>query len=209
MLRGLRPELALLVEGPGRWRIRQLARACGLTPVVVAPAHRGGAALLVADDVNVLSRGTLELPAPAGVPRRRAVHAIVGVGGLRMVAAAVSLSAHPDARAAQAAALEQLLASVDAAALLAVDLNEPPSGAVARRLAEVLQDAFAVAGEGHGETYPNPDPSIRRDVVYVDRRLDVLRCLVPTAAPVGEVGPHRPVYVEVAARADRAAEDAA
>lgn len=199
VLRGLRPDLVCVSEAPGRMALRRLAKRANLEVVSRGGKRGWAAAILAGQAVHVLSRGTVDLPAPDGVPDRVAAQAIVGSGGLRMAVVATQLGLRPEVRQDHAERLERALADIDAPAVIAGDFNETPSGAVATRFAEVLADAFAVAGEGRGETYPNPDPVARRDLVFVDRSLAVVRCWVPSVSPIGVASHHRPVVVEIAA----------
>lgn len=198
VLRGLRPHVVCVSEAPGRFALARLARRANLRLVVRAGKRRWGSAILVDPDVHVLSHTRHVLSAPDGVPDRVATTAIVTSGGVRIAVLAVQLGLRPEVRRTHAVRLEEILAGVDAPAVLAGDFNENAGGPAAEQLAEVLQDAFAVAGEGPGETYPNPDPSARRDLLFIDRSLAVVRCWVPSAPPVAVASHHRPVMAELA-----------
>lgn len=198
ILRGLRPDVACLCEAPGVLTLRRLARRSNLT-VVARSGRRGwGSAVLLGGDARALSHDRVTLSAPAGVPTRSAAQAIVGVGGTRLGVVSTQLGLRPEVRQANAGELEAVLARLDVPVVLAGDFNESPGGAAVRQLTEVLRDAFAVAGEGRGETYPNPDPTSRQDLVLVGREVTVLRCWVPGVAPVPVASHHRPVVVELA-----------
>lgn len=199
VLSALEPDVACLVETPSRLALRRIAGGARLQVGSRAGRRRLGTAVLVGERVRVLSTARADLPGVAGSPDRAAAHAIVGVGSLRLSVLAIQLGLRPDARLAHAVELERFLARVDLPTVLAGDLSEPPSGPTATRFAEILDDAFAVAGQGRGETYPTPDPSSRHDVVFVDRALVVQRCWVPEDPPVDVASHHRPVVVELAA----------
>jgi len=212
VLRGLRPDIVCVSEAPGRLALRRLAERCDLTVVARGGKRGRGSAILAGHAVHVLTRGTIDLPAPDGVPDRIAAKAILGSGGLRLAVVSAQLGLRPEVRADHGQRLERALADIDAPAVLAGDFNETASGPVAQRFAEVMVDAFAVAGHGRGETYPNPDPSARRDLVFIDRSLAVVRCWVPSARPIGVASHHRPVVVELASPEEvggRSAADAA
>lgn len=198
VLTALRPDVACLVETPGRLNLRRMAQAAGLQVASRAGRRRLGTAVLVGDRTRVLSSAGVALPGVAGSPDRAASHAIVGVGSLRLSVVAAQLGLRPDARLAHAEELERFLGSVDVPGVLAGDLSEPPGGTTAARFADLMTDAFAAAGRGRGETYPTPDPSARHDYVFVDRELTVERAFVPTDAPVDVASHHRPVVVELA-----------
>ena len=198
VLTALAPDVVCLLEAPSRFPLRRLARASGLTVVERAGRRRLSTAVLVGDQTRLLSHDTFELSSPAGVPARHLAHAIVGVGGTRLSVAATQLGMRPDHRETNVAEVERILDAVDLPTVLGVDLNESPNGAVATRLAARFQDAFAVAGTGHGETYPTPDPSTRQDFCFVDERLAIERAYVPTEPPVDVASHHRPVVVDLA-----------
>lgn len=199
VLADLRPDLACLVEAPSRAGLRRVSRTAALSPVVRAGRRRVSVAILAGERVRVLSQSRHELTSPPGAPARHAAHAIVGVGGLRLSVVAAQLGMRPEVREENRRQLEELLAGVDAPNVLGVDLNESPKGAVAARLGRHLQDAFAVAGEGRGETYPTPDPSTRQDFCYLDTSLTVRRAHVPSHPPIDVASHHRPLVVELAA----------
>lgn len=205
VLGSLRPDVVCVTEVGGGRSLRRLARQNHLHIAARTGKRRSGVAILTGDRVRVLSHNPHELTAPEGAPKRSAALAILGIGALRFAVMTVQFGLRPEVRELNATEVETALAKVEAPVVLAGDFNETPAGPAAQRFADVLQDAFAVAGEGRGETYPNPEPSARRDLVFVGRDLDVLRCWVPSAAPVGVASHHRPVCVEFAARDDETA----
>lgn len=194
----LRPDVVLAVELPARRGLHRIAARSELGVSSRAGRRRLGAAVLTARRVNVLSHARYDLETPERVPARAAAQAIAVVGGLKLSVVAVQLGLRPEIRRAHARELEQRLARVEGATVLGGDFNETPGGPATGRFAAVLRDAFAVAGEGRGETYPNPDPSARRDLIFVSRGLDVARCYVPAEHPVGVASQHRPVVVDLA-----------
>ncbi len=198
VLHWLRPDVVCLLETPGRLALRRIANQASLQPVVRTGRRRLSTAILIGERVRLVSHSTLTLAAPEGVKQRSLVHAIVGIGSLRLSVAAVQLGMRPDVRETNAAEIERFLAGVDLPSLLGCDLNESPRGAVAVRLSEVMQDAFATSGTGRGETYPTPDPSARQDFLFVDRALTVLAAHVPDQPPVDVASHHRPLVVDLA-----------
>lgn len=187
-----------LLEVPGGRALRRIARIADLELAARSGRRRLGAALLLSDRARVLSRSEQRLESPPGVPDRFGLHAIVGVGGLRLSVFVTQLGLRPEVRTGHVREIESVLAKVDAEPLLLADLNEAPGGPAIRRLSEVLDDAFSVAGEGAGETYPTPDPSVRQDYIFVGRGLAVARSVVLTAEPVDVASHHRPVVAELA-----------
>lgn len=198
VLKALRPDVACLVETPGRVALRRLATAADLQTATRAGRRRLGTAILVGDRVRVLSDAAVTLPTVSGSPARAAAQAIVGVGSLRFSVVATQLGLRPETRLAHGIELERFLGTVDVPSVVAGDLSEPPGGPTVHRLARSLQDAFAVAGQGRGETYPTPHPSVRHDFILVSPDLGIERCWVPTDPPIDEASHHRPVVVEFA-----------
>lgn len=199
VLAWLEPDVVCLLEAPGRLALRRISRQAQLHAVVRAGKRRLSTVILVGERARILSHSRHELSAPAAVKPRHLAHAIVGVGALRLSVGAVQLGMRPDVRESNAAEVERALANVDLPNLLACDLNESPKGIVATRFAEVMQDAFAVAGSGRGETYPTPDPSTRQDFLFVDRQLAIVRAHVPSEPPIDVASHHRPLVVDLAA----------
>lgn len=200
VLSALRPDVACVLELPGRLTTRRICARSGLQIVVRAGRRRVRTGILTGERVRVLTTSRVPLPGVAGSPDRVAVHAIVGVGSLRLSVVAAQLGLRPETRGTHAVALERFLDSVDVPAVLAGDLGEPPGGPTAVRFAGAMKDAFAVAGQGPGETYPTPDPTARHDFVFVSPQLTVERCWVAAGPPVDAASHHRPVVVEIAAR---------
>ena len=213
VLAQLDADVVAVLEAPRTRRgLRRLGQEAGLEVAARAGRRRFPVALLVSDRVRVLSHHDHELSAPESVRPRPALHAILGVGGLRLSVLVAQLGMRPEVRADNAREIEEILAKVDAEPVLLADLNEAPGGAVVRRLTAVLDDSFARAGQGRGETYPTPDPTVRQDYVLVGHGLAVGRSWVASEPPVDVASHHRPVVAEVAGSdeaADPSAEPAA
>lgn len=79
--------------------------------------------------------------------------------------------------------------------VLCGDMNGPPEAPEIQLLSAALTDAFAVAGEGEGTTYPVPAPDRRIDYVFVSPGLQVISCRVLAA----EGSDHYPVLCEIGA----------
>lgn len=198
VIAALEPRIACLLEVPGRGRLRRLAKAAGLVVIARAGRRGSGTAILVDPDVRVLSTGTVPLTTPPEVPRREAVHAILGVGGQRLSVTAVQFGLRPEVRQTNLGELTAFLATVEVPSVVGCDLNETVRGPVGAALAAVYQDAFAVAGRGPGDTYPTPDPATRQDFVFVDHALPLEACFVPADAATDVASHHRPVVADLA-----------
>lgn len=198
VLAAVAPDIVCAVEVPPRFGLRRLARRVGLEVAATAGRRRLSVAILTAEHVRVVSAVAHQLSPIPGIVPRSVAQAILGVKALRLAAFAVQLGLRPDVRETHCRDLEEHLRKVSAPVVVGADLNEASNGAVAQRLAGTLQDAFAVSGQGLGDTYPNPEPLSRKDYVFVDRNLTVLRAWVPDDAPVAVASQHRPVVAEFA-----------
>lgn len=198
VLSAVEPDVVCLVETPPRFPLRRLARRAGLRVAVRAGGRRLGVSVLTGERVRVVNTTHHDLTPRDGGPGRRVAQAIIGVGSVRLAVLAVQLGLDPDTRTAHREELERIVAKLDVPVAVGADLNEPAGGPNVTRLAEVLQDAFAVAGRGPGHTFPNPDPIARKSYAFVDRSLAILRAWVPHEPPISTAGHHRPVVVEVA-----------
>lgn len=199
VLASLEPDVVCAVEAPARMGLRRLARRADLDVAIRAGRRRLGVALLTGERARVLSAVAHDLTPVEGLPHRAVAQAIVGVGSLRLGVFAVQFGLRPEVRAVHVGAVEQLAAKVNAPVVIGGDLNEAPGGPTVGRLAEILVDAFETAGEGLGATYPNPEPMSRKDYVFVDRSLAVVRAFVPADGLVAVASHHRPVVAELAA----------
>ncbi|MDP8930950.1 MAG: endonuclease/exonuclease/phosphatase family protein [Actinomycetota bacterium] len=198
VLAAVEPDIVCAVEVPPRFGLRRLARRVGLEVAATAGRRRLSVAILTAERVRVVSAVAHQLSPVPGIVPRSVAQAILGVKALRLTAFAVQFGLRPDVRATHCRDLEEHLRKVSTPVVVGADLNEAPNGAVAQRLASTLQDAYAVSGQGIGDTYPNPEPLARKDYVFVDRALTVLRSWVPEDPPVAVASQHRPVVAEVA-----------
>jgi endonuclease/exonuclease/phosphatase family metal-dependent hydrolase len=203
VLRRLNPTIVCLLERPGRRRLRSLAKACDLEVAARAGRRGGGTAILVNDRVRVLATAKVPLLVPRDVPSREATQAIVGVDGIRISVTAVQFGLRPEVRQTNHEELLAYLGSIDLPKVIGADLNESVRSPVAAALAERFQDAFdATDARGSGATYPTTDLSTRQDFVFVDHRLRVVSCRVPTEPPVDIASHHRPVVAEIEAVLD-------
>jgi endonuclease/exonuclease/phosphatase family metal-dependent hydrolase len=94
--------------------------------------------------------------------------------------------------------VEAILAEADAATVphaLLGDFNAGPAAPELAPLFERFRDAWTVAGEGDGHTFPVSDPTARIDYVLVSPQLTVCNVLVPALAG----SDHLPLVAELAA----------
>jgi endonuclease/exonuclease/phosphatase family metal-dependent hydrolase len=207
VLRSLEPQIVCLLEAPGPTRLRTIARTAALEVAERSGRRGSGAAVLVHPDARVRATSRVPLTVPRGVPRREAAHVIVGVGGLGLSVTAVQFGLRPEVRRTNLDELVTFLRSIDLPTVVGCDLNESVRSPVAAAMADLYQDAHAVAGVGSGLTYPTADPSTRQDFVFVDAELRVVACTVPDVPEVTVASHHRPVVVDLLAGDDTSVVD--
>jgi endonuclease/exonuclease/phosphatase family metal-dependent hydrolase len=179
VIRGCAVDVVAVQEAPRfmRWRSKRaaLARASGL---VVASAHRqGGLTVLVSLRVKVLDTSFALLPKSPKLHQRAVCAALLEVDGARWAVASVHLSLSDDERWQHLQPLWDAVRRWDAPLVVAGDINEKPDGRVWKSLAADMQDAFAVAPDGPGDTYSaKKQPYKRIDAVFADRSLTVVGC---------------------------------
>jgi endonuclease/exonuclease/phosphatase family metal-dependent hydrolase len=138
------------------------------------------------------------LPKESGRHQRAIVGATVAAGGLAWRVMSTHLSTDAGERRRHLPTLLAALAAPsDAPTILGGDVNEDPSGPVFSDLAARLQDSFAVAGTGDGNTAPAAAPRRRIDAVLVDPSLTVVSCQTVGTAGVATGSDHRPVLATV------------
>lgn len=197
VIKAVNPDVLCAIEVPARFGLARLARRCDLDVAARAGRRRLGVAVLVGPRVRVLSHSASQLRDLSGLPRRAAAQAILSAEGGRFAVLTAQLGLRPEAREQRAEDLLELLGKLSVPGIVGLDLNEGPGGRAGRVLCPPLVDAFAVAGDGPGHTYPNPEPTLRKDHVLVDAAFAPVRAWVPGAAPVGIASHHRPLVVEL------------
>jgi endonuclease/exonuclease/phosphatase family metal-dependent hydrolase len=200
VLRGLRPDIVLLNESAGRWRLRRLARTTGLRAAgdPWSPfGRRIKNAVLVRPPLRVDRRRLVRFGRSARFYPRGAL--VTRVAGPRPVAWAVCvhLGVHPAERLRHAHELLSALERLDGPVVLGGDLNERPEGRAARLLAGRYRDAWALAGASGGDTFPADEPAARIDVLLVSEAIVPRRAEVPETPNVRGASDHRPVVVDL------------
>lgn len=165
-----------------------------------APRRRYGNALLSAHPI--LAWRAVRLPGRPTREARGLVDATVDVDGTVVRVAVTHLQNRSGGeRRDQSALIAGLLAGGDAPAaptVLLGDMNAGPGTPEMRALTAVLVDAWAVAGDGAGLTFPARRPVARIDYVLVSPGVRPLG-----AAVVGtRASDHRPVVADLALRAE-------
>jgi endonuclease/exonuclease/phosphatase family metal-dependent hydrolase len=150
-------------------------------PAPGAPRRQYGIAILSA--WPVLASEHVLLPRVSADNEQRGLLMLeVDVEGAPFRAYNTHLSVSADDRRLQVEAILAAAAAAGAAAVpyaLLGDLNAPPAAPELAPLLERLRDAWSVAGEGDGFTFPADAPRTRIDYVLASPQLGVLAARVP------------------------------
>ncbi|HEX3813150.1 MAG TPA: endonuclease/exonuclease/phosphatase family protein [Mycobacteriales bacterium] len=204
VIRTAEPHVVCIQEAPRflRWRSRAawLARRAGL--VVAAGGRPAAGNLLLCDlAVTVHRTAVIRLTPRRGTHRRAASVAVCSLAGHRFAL----VGTHLDLRAGDRlrhvhelfGRLHEVLGDDTLPLVLAGDINELPTDQTFAVFASRLQDTFAVAGSGPGETFSATLPTRRIDAIFADRRLSPRSCRVPDGSDVAIASDHRPVVAEI------------
>ncbi len=199
VVRRFEPDLLLLNESGGRWRLRRFAR--GVEMVAAADPwspfrRRVKDAVLVRPPWRVLEHHQVRFDDSARFYPRGALIARLGRSGFRCWAVATHLGLHPAERLRHAEELADLMRGLPDPVLIGGDLNELPDGRAMSFLADRFWDAWLLGGDAAGETFPSADPTARIDFLFVSENVRVERVLVPDAE-AATASDHRPVVTEL------------
>jgi endonuclease/exonuclease/phosphatase family metal-dependent hydrolase len=182
VVRACAPDLVLVQEAPRffRWRkaAARLARATGLVHVT-GGATAAGPMVLSSLRAEVLHTDDVLLPHHPPLHQRGLATAVLRIGGARLGVVSTHLSLSPAERYDQAGLLlDHVAAMGEQHVVVGADVNEPPGRRAFTRLADELQDCFAVAPWG-GEVTNVREPFQRIDAVFATKGVQVLGCGVP------------------------------
>jgi endonuclease/exonuclease/phosphatase family metal-dependent hydrolase len=200
VLERFEPDLVLLNESGGRWRLRRFAKRVQMKAVgdPWSPFRRRVKdAVLVRAPWRVLERRFRRFGDSARWYPRGTVVVRVARSGYRLWAAAVHLGLRPAERRRHAEELVDLLRGLDGPDVVGGDLNETPSGRAVSFLSERLWDAWLLGGDVAGETFPADEPTARIDYLFVSEGIRVERALVPAIPEVRVASDHRPFVAEL------------
>ncbi|MGW0596681.1 endonuclease/exonuclease/phosphatase family protein [Streptomyces sp. NPDC002776] len=187
VIRACVPDLVLVQEAPRffRWRkkLARLARASDLV-VLTGGGTAAGPAILCGLRAGVERTEDVLLPLTPGLHRRGFATAVVRFGSARVGVLSCHLSLQKDERYDQGGMLLDRLAALGVDhAIVGGDLNERPHGRTFRRLADSLQDCWAVAPWGGEYTSTPAHPHQRIDAIFATKGIEVLSCGVPLGHP--------------------------
>lgn len=174
LLRTIDPDVAMLTE-VARGQERALAQALGERVAVKGSTLRVrgyGNAILLHEPPRDVRR--IRFPRMRPFERRGMVFATLRSG---VTVAATHLGLGGVQRLHNAGLVIRALGERDPV-ILAGDLNEEPGGPAIALLLERYVDAFAVAGEGTGETFPSDAPLRRIDYVLCSSSLTPVKAAV-------------------------------
>ena len=200
VLERFEPDIVLLNESGGRWRLRRFAKRVQMKAVgdPWSPFRRRVKdAVLVRAPWRVLERRFRRLGDSARWYPRGTVVVRVARSGYRLWAAAVHLGLRPAERRRHAEELGDLLRGLDGPVVVGGDLNETPSGRAVSFLSERFWDTWLLGGDVAGETFPADEPTARIDYLFVSEGIRVERALVPAIPEVRVASDHRPVVAEL------------
>ena len=195
-----RPDVLLLNETGGRWRLRRFANALGMNLAADpwSPCRRRVKdAVLVRPPWTIVGHRQHRFESGPWLYPRGALVAELERGGPRLCAISVHLGLHPRERLAHARAVAALVDALDAPVVAGGDLNEKPDGRAVGFLSERFRDAWLLGGDSEGETFPADEPTARIDYLFVSDGIVVERVLVPSGPDAREASDHRPLVAEL------------
>jgi endonuclease/exonuclease/phosphatase family metal-dependent hydrolase len=195
------PDVVLLNETGGRWRLRRFARALGMDLAADPWAflrRRVKDAVLVRPPWRIVQRRQHRFEGGPWMYPRGALVTRLDRHGVSLCAISIHLGLHPRERLAHAKELVDLVRDVDAPIVAGGDLNERPDGrAVGVLSGRLLRDAWLLGGDADGDTFPADAPMARIDYLFVSRVLAVERVLVPPGPDARVASDHRPIVAEL------------
>lgn len=199
VLQHMQAQIVCVVDAPPNRKLRRIARAAGLE-IATSAGDKGRRTAVLADaDARILSTGELVLPVEdRRMPNRTVAQAIIGIAGIRIAVAACQFGPQFDEREQHSNLVLDFLDKMAAPVVFGADFNTSPKGEIPQRFAAVYLDGWEAGAGGIGNTYPTPDPSTRRDMLFLGHEFDVTGAIVPADPPVDSASLHRPVIVDVA-----------
>lgn len=194
------PDLVLVNESGGRWRLRRFGRALGMAVAAdpwSPPRRRVKNAILVRSPWTIVERRLHRFEGGPRLYPRGALVVRLERDDVRLCAISTHLGLHPRERLEHARALLRLAEGSDDPVVVGGDLNERPDGRSVAALSERLGDAWLLGGDVEGETFPAFEPSARIDYLFVSPAISVERALVPPGPDAREASDHRPVVAEL------------
>ena len=194
------PDVLLLNETGGRWRLRRFAKALGMDFAADpwSPLRRRVKdAVLVRPPWTIVEHHQHRFEGGPWLYPRGALITTLERGEARLCAISTHLGLHPRERLAHVRGLVALVDHVGAPIVAGGDLNEKPEGRAVGLLSRRFRDAWLLGGDADGETFPADEPTARIDYLFVSEGLVVERVLVPPGPDAREASDHRPLVAEL------------
>lgn len=200
VVRRLEPDVVLMNESGGRWRLRRFARAVGMD-VAGDPwsplRRRVKDAILVRPPWRLVEHRLHRFAGSARWYPRGVLLARVRRSGADVRLAVTHFGLRPSERRRHAEELAELLRRSPVPVAFGGDLNEVPGRGAAAYLGQRYGDAWAAAGEGEGETFPTEAPTARIDYLFVSEGLTVQRAIVVDEGEARTASDHLPLAVDL------------
>ena len=193
------PDLLILNETGGRWRLRRFARSLGMQPAADPWAwfrRRVKDAVLVRPPWWISAHEQRRFEGTSTMYPRGALVAELVNGDARLVAVSTHLGLHPRERLHDAHEIGRLVPQ-RTPAVIGGDLNEKPDGRAVALLCERLGDAWLLGGDADGDTFPAEEPTARIDYLFVSKGIAVERAIVPPGQDARLASDHRPLVAEL------------
>jgi endonuclease/exonuclease/phosphatase family metal-dependent hydrolase len=193
------PDLLLLNETGGRWRLRRFARALGMQLAAdpwVWFRRRVKDAILVRAPWWISAHRQQRFEGTPTMYPRGALVAELENGDARLVAVSTHLGLHPLERLHDAREIGRLVPHASPA-VIGGDLNEKPDGRAVALLCERFGDAWPLGGDADGDTFPANEPTARIDYLFVTHDIAVERVVVPPGEDARRASDHRPLVAEL------------
>ncbi len=193
------PDVLLLNETGGRWRLRRFARALGVQVAAdpwVGFRRRVKDAILVRAPWWISAHRQQRFEGTPTMFPRGALVAELENGDARVVAVSTHLGLHPLERLHEAHELARLVPHATPA-VIGGDLNEKPDGQAVALLSERFGDAWLLGGDADGDTFPADEPNARIDYLFVTHGIAVERVIVSPGEDARLASDHRPVVAEL------------
>jgi endonuclease/exonuclease/phosphatase family metal-dependent hydrolase len=202
-VRGTRPDVVIVQEGPRhfRWRHKCAALADRLGLVVAAGGLPSlGNLLLTSLRVRIHRGWCQRYPLTPGRHMRGAVYAECSVGArerARFVLAGSHLSTDPAERPGQALLFKRELSEASLPVVVGTDFNENSGGAAWRTVADGLVDTAVAAGCADRFTFSCANPRDRIDAIFVDPQITVVHHDVVDTELTRRASDHFPVLADL------------
>ncbi len=193
------PDVLLLNETGGRWRLRRFARTLDMEVAAdpwVWPRRRVKDAVLVRRPWWISAHRQERFEGTPAMYPRGALVAELENGDARLVAVATHLGLHPRERLHDGHEIGRLVPQAGSA-VIGGDLNEKPDGKAVALLSERFGDAWLLGGDADGDTFPADEPNARIDYLFVSKGVAVERVIVPPGEDARTASDHRPVIAEL------------